>query len=657
LERSGETEVERSGRGITLLAPRLSGKGPLVGSALIFVDAYFQFYAEPMRVVWLTNATPFANVIFLLFLLTVLNALLGRVLPRLRLSSSDLIAVYVMLSIQTGLGSAHCIHWLMGSISYGPWGATENNRWASEYLPHLPAWLMITDPDALKGYYLGNSSLFTPRHLRAWLLPVLWWTLLLYAIAAVLAAVAVLFSRQWIRRERLSFPVVELTFQMVSPGTTFWRQRLTWFGFGLAATAELINGLHYLFPSVPELPIRRIDIGPLFTEPPWNALGETNLSFYPFIIGLSFLIPLDLSISLCIFYLLHKAQFVSGAVVGWSEIPNYPFVRDQQFGAGAAILMAALWTSREHLRQVWRVAWSSEAAAPAPDQEEARLYRRSLVTLAVGTVAIPWFMAAAGLAWWMAFVVYGMYVFMGLVVSRIRCELGFPMHDMLRMNGPNVLMLANGAQDLGAKHVTVLALFNSFTLANQNHILPHQFEGVKLADRSGMHLGSMTAVMVVATLVAVPATFLVYLETTYRLGASSAHIPLGQSGRSMYEQILPAWLHSDVYRAPDFLALGVMAGSFGFTLCLMFLRLRFLGWPLHPLGLALANSGSGVGDVVCAVFIASVLKGMILHCGGLKAYRGALPFFLGLMLGDLVAGMAWVAGGILFNTPTYRFFL
>jgi hypothetical protein len=61
--------------------------------------------------------------------------------------------------------------------------------------------------------------------------------------------------------------------------------------------------------------------------------------------------------------------------------------------------------------------------------------------------------------------------------------------------------------------------------------------------------------------------------------------------------------------------------------------------------------------VVCAVFIASVLKGAILHLGGLAGYRKAIPFFLGLMLGDLVMGMTWVALGILFNTPTYVFFL
>src|SRR5262249_47236022 len=127
-------------------SPRRTGaaRGIVVGIALIPVNGYIVFYAEPVRMMWLTNAAPFANVIFVLSLLPALNALLARRLPRIALSSADLIAVYGMLSIQTGLGSMNFMHWLMGSIPYGSWAATPSNRWASEYLPHLPAWLTVT---------------------------------------------------------------------------------------------------------------------------------------------------------------------------------------------------------------------------------------------------------------------------------------------------------------------------------------------------------------------------------------------------------------------------------------------------------------------------------------------------------------------------------
>jgi hypothetical protein len=50
------------------------------------------------------------------------------------------------------------------------------------------------------------------------------------------------------------------------------------------AGAQLLNGLNFLYPSVPQIPLKRVNIGPLFTSPPWNALGETNVSFYPLVI-------------------------------------------------------------------------------------------------------------------------------------------------------------------------------------------------------------------------------------------------------------------------------------------------------------------------------------------------------------------------------------
>ena len=66
---------------------------------------------------------------------------------------------------------------------------------------------------------------------------------------------------------------------------------------------------------------------------------------------------------------------------------------------------------------------------------------------------------------------------------------------------------------------------------------------------------------------------------------------------------------------------------------------------------------SGVGDFVTAVLLAAVVKMVVLRYGGRKAYDKVLPFFLGLMLGDLVMGIGWIVIGIFLNIRTYVFFL
>ena len=77
-----------------------------------------------------------------------------------------------------------------------------------------------------------------------------------------------------------------------------------WWGFAIAGGISLINGLHVLFPIIPEIPTKTISIAPLFTEKPWNALlrGGSTIVIYPFAVGLFFLMPMELLASCLLFF-------------------------------------------------------------------------------------------------------------------------------------------------------------------------------------------------------------------------------------------------------------------------------------------------------------------------------------------------------------------
>ena len=55
------------------------------------------------------------------------------------------------------------------------------------------------------------------------------------------------------------------------------------------------------------------------------------------------------------------------------------------------------------------------------------------------------------------------------------------------------------------------------------------------------------------------------------------------------------------------------------------------------------------------LFIAWVVKLVILRFGGLRLYRQALPLFLGLILGEHVVGSIWSLIGIFGGFKTYVF--
>ncbi|MGB9587144.1 MAG: DUF6784 domain-containing protein, partial [Armatimonadota bacterium] len=53
------------------------------------------------------------------------------------------------------------------------------------------------------------------------------------------------------------------------------------------------------------------------------------------------------------------------------------------------------------------------------------------------------------------------------------------------------------------------------------------------------------------------------------------------------------------------------------------------------------------------MFIAWLIKLLLLRYGGLKLYRNAMPLFLGVILGECVMGSLWTIIGIALNIQTY----
>jgi len=147
----------------------------------------------------------------------------------------------------------------------------------------------------------------------------------------------------------------------------------------------------------------------------------------------------------------------------------------------------------------------------------------------------------------------------------------------------------------------------------------------------------------------------VILKLLYEYGAGSSN--LGPPNVPLIFGSEP-WGRMDswvkVPRLPDYnRGIAIFVG-FVLTLVLNSLRMR-LGWfPFHPVGCAVSSSWS-MHLLWLPLFIAWLLKLTILRYGGLKLYRRALPFFLGVILGECVVGSFWTIWGILFNVPSYAF--
>ena len=160
-----------------------------------------------------------------------------------------------------------------------------------------------------------------------------------------------------------------------------------------------------------------------------------------------------------------------------------------------------------------------------------------------------------------------------------------------------------------------------------------------------MALGAAAAVTVLLA-------FAWTLKTYYSHGFEL--LSIGQRGTSMVAS-QSFWSFSNLmaaYQAPKgpewggVFAIGVGALV---TIVLSYLRVQFLGFPLHPVGYLAANSW-GMHLQWASFFIGWLLKTRLTRYGGLLLYRRMLPFFLGLIVGDMVHQgvwglISWATGG------------
>jgi hypothetical protein len=76
------------------------------------------------------------------------------------------------------------------------------------------------------------------------------------------------------------------------------------------------------------------------------------------------------------------------------------------------------------------------------------------------------------------------------------------------------------------------------------------------------------------------------------------------------------------------------------TLGMLLMRARFLWWPFDPIGYLVCGSWP-ITEIWFSVFLGWIAKSAIMTFGGTRAYRRALPFFLGLVLGQAVIATFW----------------
>ena len=618
--------------------PQIRWRAIWIGLCLIPFNSYWVFASLRWDQGFPTTMSLFFNVIFTLTLVVALNRWIARISPGLALTQGETLALYAMLSVSSAICGHDLFEVIVTNIAAVGWLATEENEWATLFHRYLPDWLALTDKSRLTAYFVGESSFYTDAHLRLWLRPVLAWSGFIIVLFLTTFCINVILRKQWIEAERLSYPIIELPYQMTTAG--FFRNQWLWVGLVIAGGMDLVNGVHFLWPNLPGLGGEFYDLRPLFTTRPWNAIGWTPIVIFPFAVGMAYFIPLDLSFTFWFFYIFWKFEMITGAAFGFQRIPGFPFIFDQSFGVCVAVLIIVLYSARQHLGDVFARAWRG-----GKSDNEVISYRAAVAGLIFGWGMLAALWWAAGLSFWVAFLVFAVYFTTVTVITRIRAELGPPIHD-LRSMGPDVLLpKIFGMRRLGPQNLSLFSLVFCFNRAYRGNAMPHQLEGLKLAERSGV-APRRFAVGILAAIVLSP---LIAFWVALHIGYQSGAITVWNGSVFLRTQ---TWLTNPTpVDAPSIVA---MIFGFVFTFLMTAIRLRFVWWPLYPIGYAISGTWA-VNFFWFSVFISYWIKWGVLRFGGLKGYHRLAPFFLGLILGEFFVGSLWGLLGVLLERPMYRF--
>jgi len=596
-------------------------------------------------------------VAFTLCTLLAANHLLKRVGPAWRLSRAEMLYLFAMLTAAGSVAGVGMVQFLVTLLGYIFRHATPANRWEL-YHQYVPTWL-VPNTAILQGFYEGGASFLTASHLGAWAQPLLLWSLFMVAFVSFMLCLSLLLRRQWIERERLSFPIVYFPLELTREESPLWRSRPLWVGLAIPLVLQSLASLNYLFPSVPYLPLKpsaQLSIGQFFGTGLLEPLSRVTLAFYPMALGIAYFAELDVLFGCWLFYWLARAEEVLCIALGFRGpfaspgMAEMPYLNQQSLGAFVALGAVALWLGKGEISAAVRYL----LVRRRPSDTALATSAAALGGLLASGVFLLLFARAMGIPLPIITLLFSIYFLVVLGFARIRAQAGLPW-----LFGPNhpphiFMVWAVGPANLSPQALTSLSYLQWFDWDYRGTAMAHQMEALKISSAAGLSARSMAKGILLAVVLATVVSPLVLLTIYYHFGADSARVEQYRTQwASMPLGLLTTWGDSSAGLGWGEIA-GGLAGA-AMVLALSALHSRWLWWPFHPVGYALSCTFT-LEWLWCPLFVVWLCKSLVLRYGGIRLYRRGIPFAVGLILGDYLVAILWALLGLALGREMYSIF-
>jgi hypothetical protein len=608
----------------------------------------------------ITISTLFIGVTFILFVLTLGNLLVRKLAgARVALNQAELMMLYSSLSMSSVVAGVGHLGFFVPFLA-NPFHFDAQNGWTS-FLHLLPSYIGPRDPVILKGFYEGHSTFFQPAVIHAWIGPLVVWSVFFLIVLWTTLCLAVVVRRRWADEEHLPFPVIVLPLEMTRPAAPLYRNKLLWAGFAIPLVLHSINSLATIYPTIPSFPINSAkDLmgGAAF---PWNGLSPMFGGIHPCGVGFGYLVNTDVLFSIWFFYLVRKALNLWGVMENWRDLnggqfgdgaTQFPFTSYQAYGAWLALGAAILFQGRSYFKGYFKRAF--EGDPEGIERNEPISARVAVFGFLAGYLLLCAFIWSTGGSWWLPVAFFAIYVLIMVTLARLEAETAVLSPYLMWVDPQSILTTIGGTFGLAKMDAVHLGMMSWFNSDYRAAAMPHQLQGFVGQDRANGRMRPIVVALMLAAVVALVSALIWDLQLYYVNGAGTGNVNQWRiSEGSRPWNNVAKWIgHPEAPKATALLNMLIGAGITGL---LAYLRGRFLSFPLAPAAFVLNTSWAN--DLFWLdMLIAWGFKVAFLRYGGSKTYTAALPFFLGLILGDFVTGSFWSLVGMYMHLDLFRTF-
>jgi hypothetical protein len=493
-----------------------------------------------------------------------------------------------------------------------------------------------------------------------WITPIAGWGAFTLALLAAMMCLGALMRKDWIERQRLTFPLIEVPMALVDsePHPTLSRSSFRfstfWLGFVPTSIVILLIWLNGLFPSVPA-PARDYPIGQNFTGLglPWSTLTEMRVRIAPGTVGVMALVPGEVSFSVWAFYLLFRAYLLvcgsfgvppsgTAAAGGFNPRAFFDYAADGGFVVIAAI---ALFRARDSFAAGIRRLLLGRRE---PDDPTAPMTNAAAVLGFVAANAFMlWWARRAGMSWASYALIMAAFYVALIGTVRLTAAAGLlqhrpPTHERW------IVLRTLGARQLDPTSLTMYSYLSmGYLLEPQNWAMNYMVNSFKLMQRGRIRGRGFTLAVAIAMVAVLIACSVSVLYIAYRHGAVSLECwPIFAVPTCAFRELNNSLTSPEI--ADNWLRFALLVGG-TFTAGLSWMSSHFVWWPFSPIGFVIASVMHTNRDIWANAFLGWLLATLIRRFGGLRLYHALRPAFVGLIFGHYLtdAAMALFATTVL----------